>query len=428
MVTARPFTALHYDWERGDPASLIAPPYDVIDAGAERRLRERSPFNAVRLILPEEEGDRDRYAAAGATLERWTKEGILLRDDRPAFYLYRQTFEVLGRTYTRTGFFAAVELEAFDTGSIFPHEQTMSGPKEDRFRLLSATHTNLSPVFGLLHDDDGAVSSLLASAWSAPDLEFEEGGVRHVFTALADPGIVERIAATCRSRDLFIADGHHRYETALRYWRENAPDAPCDAPCASVMMFCVPTSDPGLVVLPTHRVFSLSARVTLEEVRRKLAKSVAFIETFEGDGVVEDVAHALTRHGVPHSFGLVCEAGRRGVTIEWTAPADEATCVAGITLDVLILHRGIVPALTGCGAPPVCYSHDLEDVARQVAAGENELGVLLEATPVESIVAVAAQRRRLPPKTTFFYPKIPSALVFRPLAEQVRIHRGGRAP
>jgi len=428
MVMVRPFAALHYDWDRGDPASLIAPPYDVIDEQTERRLRERSPFNAVRLILPEDEGDLDRYAAAAATLDRWTKEGVLRRDDRPAFYIYRQTFQAGGRAHTRTGFFASVGLEEFETGSIFPHERTMSGPKEDRFRLLSATHMNLSPVFGLLRDDEGTVSALLADAWSAPDLEFEEGGVHHAFAALADPDVMGKIVAACRPRDVFIADGHHRYETALRYRRENAPDAPLDDPRASVLMFCVSTSDPGLVVLPTHRVFSLPSRVTLEDVRRKLGGSAALVETFEGDSVVEDVARALHRHDVPHAFGLVLAAGRRGATIEWTAPSDESTCVGGVTLDVLILHHRIVPALTDCDAPAVRYSHDLDEVARQVAAGDNKLGVLLEATPVRSIVAVAGGRRRLPPKTTFFYPKIPSALVFRPLAEQVGIHGKGGAP
>ena len=426
MVAVRPFAALHYDWNRADPASLIAPPYDVIDGQARRDLCERSPFNAVRLILPENGGDA-RYAAAAATLESWTRQRILVRDQRPAFYFYSQTFEAQGRTHTRRGFFAAVGLEEFETGSIFPHEQTLSAPKEDRFRLLSATRTNLSPVFGLLRDDDGAVSALLASTPDAPDLDFEEGGLRHVFTALGKAEFIERIIAACRSRDIFIADGHHRYETALRYRRENAPDSPHDDPRASVMMFCVPTSDPGLVVLPTHRVFSLPGRVTLDDVRRKLAGNVAFGETFEGDGVVESVARALARDGAPHVFGLVLDAGRRGVTIEWTAPASESTSVAGVALDVLILHHGIVPALTGCDTPPVCYSHDLEDVAREVAAGDNQIGVLLQATPVDSVVAVAGQRRRLPAKTTFFYPKIPSGLVFRPFAEEVTLHERGSA-
>lgn len=427
MVMVRPFAALHYDWNAGDPAFLIAPPYDVIDDEAKRRLGARSPFNAVRLILPDDDGDTDRYAVAAATLEEWTKKRILVRDESPAFYLYRQTFQVHGRTCTRSGFFAAVGLEDFETGSIFPHEQTMSGPKEDRFRLLSATRTNLSPIFSLLHDDDGAVSALLASTPEAPDLEFEEGGMRHVFSALRDPEMIEKIVATCRCRDVFIADGHHRYETALRYRRENALDAPRDDPRASVMMFCVPTSDPGLVVLPTHRVFSLPSRMTLDDVRRKLAGSVAFGESVEGDGVVESVARDLARDGAPHRFGLVLDSGRRGVTIEWTAPADETTSVAGVMLDVLILHDRIVPALAGCDAPRVDYSHDLGDVAREVATGQNQLAVLLEATPVEAIVAVAGQRRRLPPKTTFFYPKIPSALVFRPLAEHVGAHGKGSA-
>ena len=415
MAKVRPFAALRYDWNSDDPASLIAPPYDVIDDAGREELLARSAHNAVRLILPADADDKDRYAVAADTLERWRADGTLIQDETPALYVYRQTFDVEGHPFMRTGFFAAVGLEAFDTGNIYPHERTLSAPKEDRFKLLCATRTNLSPVFGLVQDGDGKLSDVLERVPQGADLVFEDEGMRHELTILRDRELVNELIALSAPRRIFIADGHHRYETALRYRQECASDADDDDAPASVLMFCVPTSDPGLIVLPTHRIFTLSSELDLAAVKRALEGVAEVGPPVEGDDVANVLLRGLAAESALHAFAFLLNRGRMGCIVRWTAPPDDVTMVAGVCLDVLILHNGILPKLAS-GAPPVTYTHDLSETARQTAMDVRRLGALMRATPIDAVVRVASQRRRMPPKTTFFHPKIPTALVFRPLA------------
>ncbi|MFH0965730.1 MAG: DUF1015 domain-containing protein [Planctomycetota bacterium] len=421
MPKILPFRGLHYDWRAADPASVIAPPYDVISPSQRADLLARSPYNSVRLILPGGPDDPARYDSARRTLDEWIRRRLLVRDDEPAFYLYRQTFDVAGGRRTRTGFFAAVGLEEFGCGSIFAHEHTLAAPKEDRFRLLSATRTNLSPVLGLLEDPDSRVSSLLRDVRADAPLSFEEGGARHEFVPLTDPALLRTLVDACASRAIYIADGHHRYETALRYFRETGPTPlSADVPRSAVMMLCVPMSDPGLVILPTHRVFELPSAPRVRDLMRPLAGAMEFDGVVEGDDACAVLAERLRRETGPPSFGLLADAASKGVIGRWIAPESDRSCIAGVRLDVLVLHREIMPLL----APPpdrcVLYSHEAPEVRAEVARHPARLGVLVRPTPLDSVIRVARKGERLPPKTTFFYPKVPTALVFRPLDENGR--------
>jgi len=250
MTQIRPFRAWHYDWERFQGPEVICPPYDVIDHDHRRELLARNPCNAVRLILPGNDGDGDRYVRARTTLAQWKADGVLVRNQEPAFYLYRQTFRTTERRLTRTGFFAAVGLEQFETGSIYAHEETLSAPKEDRYRLLETTRTNLSPVFGLLDDPRGDLTAALNEAPVEATLQFEEGDVLHELAPLYDPTSQERLIDSSQAQSLFIADGHHRYETALRYYLQGNGRGDPEDPRSSLLMFCVPTGDPGLFIPP----------------------------------------------------------------------------------------------------------------------------------------------------------------------------------
>ena len=415
MTQLRPFRGWHYNWDRYPGPDVICPPYDVIDRDHRDELLARSPYNAVRLILPGSDDDGARYERARSTLAQWKGDGVLVREEQPTFYIYRQTFRNDARDLTRTGFFAAVRLEQFETGSIYAHEETLTAPKEDRYRLLDATRTNLSPVFGLLDDPDGDLTTALREAPVIHSLQFEEGGIFHELAPLHDRAFHERLIGCSRARSLFIADGHHRYETALRYCRQNDCQDDPDDPRSSVLMFCVPTGDPGLLILPTHRVLDLSNAISVDELRNVLDDVVQFGDTIEGDSAADELHDALRREARPHTFAFLLDGSRKGVLGTWIGPDKDAVSIAGVQLDVLILHRTILPRLKQEGNLNVAYSHDLADVSRLIRQGDNRLGVLLAGTPLESMISVARKRTRLPAKTTFFYPKVPTALVFRTL-------------
>src|SRR2546421_4581395 len=256
MAEVVPFRAVRYDLSRAGAAdSLIAPPYDVISESDRSRLEAESPFNIVRVDLPQ--GDRERkYRNAARELRRWLEEGILRRDDAPALYRYQQIFSVGGREHTRKGFISRTRLRRFDERVVLPHERTLSGPRLDRLELARACRMHLSQVFGLYSDPDRTVDHEFDRIdSSAPELEAHLGGIVHRVWRLTDAGAHQRIAAAMADRKVYIADGHHRYETMLAIRDELRPQA--RSPRASIeygSMFLTAMEDPGLVILPTHRV------------------------------------------------------------------------------------------------------------------------------------------------------------------------------
>src|SRR5260370_20782600 len=281
MAEIRAFRAYRYDLGRvGALSDVVAPPYDVIDPPLQQALYDRSPYNVIRLILNKEEpADNEaenRYSRAARFLRDWQADDVLVHDSARALYVYHQDFEVEGRRYTRKGFLARVRLEPFGKGRIFPHEETMPGPKADRLRLLHATAMNLSPIFGLYPDEAGAIQSHLDEAVRrALPLEASDHlGVVSRLWPVTDQHVGSIVTGLLGPRPVFIADGHHRYETGLRYLEERrqAGEVRDDEAAANfILMMLVSISDPGLVILPTHRLISGLPAVTADNLADILA-------------------------------------------------------------------------------------------------------------------------------------------------------------
>jgi uncharacterized protein (DUF1015 family) len=432
----RPFRALRFDPSTvGDVATVVAPPYDVIGPDEHASLLARNPANVVRLDLPEDaQGDEpdDRYRRAARTLAGWRSDGTLHKDPHPSIYVYEQTYKVPGTDVERTqrGFFGRLQLEAFGPGSgVLPHERTLSGPKEDRYKLLRATGVNTSPVVGLFDDPAGAVGRRLA-AWASaePGIDVvDDDGVRHRLWAVPADGeeaaVVTEMLDAAGAAPIAIADGHHRYETALRYRDERRMSRSCEEDPAFdyLLMLFLPTSAP-LTVLPTHRLIRgldeatvaglLDRAETLFEVERGVS-AADLRSTFDAAGLAT---------GGAGRFGLWTRAGGARLTAKRAAfePFLPAGGAAVRSLDVVLLGvgleqlLGIDPAAVTAGA--VAYTKSAADAIARVDAGTDGVvaAFLLEPTPVASIEAVAGDGDVMPQKSTYFYPKALTGLVINP--------------
>jgi uncharacterized protein (DUF1015 family) len=434
----RPFRALRFDPTTvGDLGAVTAPPYDVIDPAARARLLERHPANVVRLDLPAEEiGDADpddRYRRAARTLASWRSDGTLRKDPHPSVYVYEQTYRVPGTDTERRqrGFFARLRLEAFGEGGVLPHERTLTGPKEDRYKLLRATGVNTSPVVVLFDDPAGTTGARLAELAGTPaavDLT-DDDGVRHRLWPLPadgdgpESGLAAALIAAGEAAPVTIADGHHRYETALRYRDERRMTRSCeeDPPFDYLLALFLDATDEPLTVLPTHRlVRSLGDDGAAELLRRAeelfvvepVASASALVEAFD--------AVALARGGEGR-FGLWTRAG--GALLRARRHAFEAHRPEGgsavrqldVTLLGVALERlaGVDAAAVAAGA--IAYDKSAAGAVAAVERGDADAAWLLEGTPVASIEAVAREGDVMPQKSTYFYPKALTGLVINPL-------------
>ena len=437
MPEIRAFRALRYDRATiADPGSVVAPPYDVIDAAEHARLLARHPANVVRLDLPTAElGDEpdDRYRRAARTLAAWRSDGTLHKDPHPSIYVYEQTCRVPGTDAERTqrGYFARLRLEAFGPGSgVLPHERTLAGPREDRYKLLRATGVNTSPVVGLYDDREGVGRPILDALTARPaDLDVtDDEGVRHRMWAVPADGdaadaVAPLLAIAARS-PVTIADGHHRYETALRYRDERRMTRSCEEDPAFdyLLMLLLDAAGEPLTVLPTHRVLrdlgdDGSARLLTGldqffEVRRDVTES-ELLERFEAAGLADGGAG---RFGLWTRMGGALLTARREA-FEPYLPAGGAAVRA---LDVTLLGIAI-DRLAGIGADAVAagamtYSRSAATAVALVDAGTEgaDAAFLLEPTPVASVLAVAADGDVMPQKSTYLYPKALTGLVINP--------------
>ena len=437
MPEIRPFRALRYDRATiADLALVVAPPYDVIGAAEHERLLARHPANVVRLDLPRDEpGDEpdDRYRRAARTLAGWRSDGTLHKDPHPSIYVYEQTYRVPGTDIARTqrGFFARLRLEAFGPGAgVLPHERTLAGPREDRYKLLRATGVNTSPVMGLYDDLDGVGRPVLDAAMRRPaDLDVsDEDGVRHrLWAAPADgndaASVVPLLEVAARG-PVTIADGHHRYETALRYRDERRMTRSCEEDPAFdyLLMLLVDASAQPLTVLPTHRVVR---GLGDDGVARLLAGLDAFVDVrrdmTEGELVARFEAAALLPGGAGR-FGLWTRAGgslltaRRDAFEPYLPTGGAALRALDVTLLAVVLDRLAGTGADAVAAGAVIYSKSAVQAAELVDAGLDgaDAAFMLEPTPVSSILAVAADGDVMPQKSTYLYPKALTGLVINP--------------
>ncbi len=435
MARIAPFRALRFDLARfADPSALIAPPYDVIGEAQRQALEAASPRNIVRLDLPRGEGDA-RYEYARAELERWIAEGTLREDAKPAIYRYEQTFTFAGaagtRTYTRKGFFSLIELTPFSERIVLPHEHTLSGPTVDRFKLIRRTRAHFSQVFSLYRDPAGEAEAALDSACQvAPDFDATTpDGCRHRLWAVSAPSVIAKVAATLAPRQVMIADGHHRYETMIAIRDELRPaglpmgQSLADWGC----MFFARAEDPGLLVLPTHRMvhglpdgalpgLAERARPWFEVSVGQERDPAALEARLRREGE-QTVSFALRRAG---------EANTTWLRLRADADLSRLGPPALARLDVSVLHGLLLEPLLGIGAEAMAkqsnlsYSHELRETLDRVEAGKVQGAFCMNPTKVGQVLDACEAGFVLPQKSTYFQPKLATGLVM------MRIDPGAR--
>ena len=410
MADVVPFHGLRFDESKAGPLSdLISPPYDVIADADREALYARSPFNVVRLEEGKEEaGDdaaRNKYSRAKSALEEWLTKGVLKVDTSPAFYLSDHYFILGGQRVRRRGFLGALRLYQEGRGIVRPHERTFPKAKTDRLKLLRATRTNTSPVFGLYQDEHGEVAKAL-EAWMVRGparlvADARIGDERHLIWALDDKPLTQKLTASLKDQRIYIADGHHRYETGLAYLKEEIEAAKIDFDEDSThftLAYLCALDDPGLRIFGTHRIIR-GANAALDEIVPR---------TFDA-AAIDRGAMAETQPGIV----LV----RDGTFTVLTPKADldlSAMPESWRTLPVAQAEELLVEPARKLGAE-VAYEHDTEKAIAEARDGVTT--VLIRAVEAETLKKVADSWERLPQKTTYFYPKVPAGLVLRPLGD-----------
>jgi uncharacterized protein (DUF1015 family) len=412
MADLQPLRTLRYEPAAvGSLAGVIAPPYDVIDEALRAELAARSPYNVVHVDLPES------YGQAASTLREWRAAGVLVQEDEPAVWVLRQDNTApAGAGRTRTGFFARVRVDEYGPGRIRPHERTHPGPKEDRLRLTRATRTNLSPIFALFPDSDGIAERATAHITTAEPFATVDGDT---LWRSSDEDLIAELQMALADAELLIADGHHRYETARVY----ADEVGGEGDHRYVLMLLCALSDPGLLVFPTHRL--------LTGLKDNSEKQIAIRDVLRGNFEIEELGD--TSQLEPSAgdgrvaFGYMDSFFKRPfrVTLKDQAIADRA--LRGLPEPYRRLDTAVLEALVLRGALKMSeddishlrglhYSKDLDDAIESVESGRADAGFFMRPTPVEQVREVAATGESMPPKSTFFYPKVPTGLVFNPLA------------
>ncbi|MGL4514042.1 MAG: DUF1015 domain-containing protein [Lacipirellulaceae bacterium] len=453
MPDIEAFRGVRYDLGHvGGLSSVVAPPYDVIDAELRARLEAASPHNVVRLILPQDEpGDatgETRYAAAARTYRSWRRDRVLFDEGEAAIYAYHQVYEDRGQSYTRRGFMCRVRLERFGEGNIYPHEETHGGAKADRLKLWRACKANLSQIFGLYPDDTNEAQSVLEAAIAgvAPLEATDHLGVVNRIWPIIDVATAAALQKAMGGRPLYIADGHHRYETACNLRNEVAAQwlaqhgspLPSEHPANFVLMMCVSMSDEGMLVLPTHRLFRGLSPMTAGDLGAKLGDCFTLEPAGDGPGAAPSAWELVEIEGEQGTLALYTAADQKWTLCRVTqAGRDRLAQVAPErsadwrSLGVSLLHRLVIDELLGAaeGAAPKYVRaidevvHGLKhgddkgrDLTGQVGSGGRfELAAIVMPASLEDIRRVSNHNERMPAKSTYFYPKLLSGLVINPL-------------
>jgi uncharacterized protein (DUF1015 family) len=412
MADLQPLRTLRYDPAAvGSLADVIAPPYDVVDDAMREELAARSPYNVVHIDLP------PSYDRAAETMREWRGRGVLVQEGEPAVWVLRQEYDAPdGERCTRTGFFARVRVDEYGPGRIRPHERTHPGPKEDRLRLTRATRTNLSPIFALFPDPNGAAERATEQIAAADPFAATDG---ETLWRSADEDLIAELQMALADAELLIADGHHRYETARVY----ADEVGGEGEHRYVLMLLCALSDPGLLVFPTHRL--------LTGLKDDSEKQIAIRDVLRENFEIEELGEAKELEPPAGdgrvAFGYMDSFFKRPfrVTLKDQGIADRA--LAGMPAPYRRLDTAVLEALVLRGALNMSeddishlrgldYSKDLDDAIEAVESGRADAGFFMRATPIEQVREVAAEGESMPPKSTYFFPKVPTGLVFNPLA------------
>lgn len=407
-----PFRALRFTEKAGSIKNCVCPPYDIVSQSERAGLAAKNEHNLIRLELPEGE---NRYEAAGALLREWMDDGILAQDKEEALYVYREEFRVSGKRYALTGFLCRLKLCEFSERVVLPHEETLSKAKQDRFELMKATNCNFSPIYSLYDGAGTGVSEILAkTAGTEPVYRFtDEEAVTHTMWQLTDRREIAAIQAALRGRQAFIADGHHRYETALNY-RRHVREEGADVDAGSVMMMLVDMEDKGLVVFPTHRMI-VDMPVNTAEVAEKCSEyfdisssSLINVKRKLATAGKECVFAMYTGDENALVFRLRPEA--RGLNIDGRSQAYSA-------LDVSVLHKYVLEGTLGIDRENMArqvnlrYTRSAREAVNAVRTGRASAAFIINPTRVSQIKDVALAGDKMPQKSTYFYPKLKTGLV-----------------
>ena len=418
-----PFKGLRYDPETaGDMAGIICPPYDIIPPSMQEELYDSSRYNAVRLELPKEE---DPYGAAAERLAQWSQDGVLMQDDEPALYPYYQTYtDPEGNTYTRKGFFCALRLHEFSEKTVLPHERTLSGPKKDRLNLFKRTQSNISSIFGLYADQelqaDKAIDQFAADNDPIVDAAFQ--GVRNRLWKMTDPDLVAAVQQVLIDRQVYIADGHHRYETGVDYRNLRAEENPShtgDEPYNFILIYLANIFDEGLIIFPLHRM-------------------VHSLDQFDPGGLIdtlstnfevkplggrEGLKQYLESESSSHVYGVVTSAGVWGIRLKQPPEALLGDSVPRplLQLSVVVLHELVLQRMLGItpeamrSQANLIYEEDDRKVFDAVEKGDIQAGFVVKPTTVQQVLDISGEGEVMPQKSTYFYPKVMTGMVMHRL-------------
>lgn len=440
MAEIIPFRGLRFNAALvGNLSTVTTPPYDVIDQAAQETFYRKNPYNIIRLELgktfPSDTPADNRYTRAAAEFNRWLKDGVLCQDPLPAFYLYQQEFPYEDSTLVRSGFICGVKLVDYTEGMVLPHEETLPKHKADRLELMRACHANFSSIFGLYNDPAGTVSTILNKTITEkiPDTVLvDESGTTHRLWVIDDQKVISDLREEIAPLPIYIADGHHRYETALLFRREMETKGVSGY--EHVMMTLVSLHDPGLVVFPTHRLVKdlpgFHLNTFLQKIKEwftvEVFRLTPTVGAFSTSGTQEFLNTLKQRGFSAHTFGFYPGGNevfllslKEGVNPNDFAPPGKSAAWAN--LDVSVLHTLILEPLLGIGSQErasernLAYTRDAHGALEQVATGKQQMAFLLNPTRVEQVTAVASAGDKMPQKSTYFFPKLLTGLVINPL-------------
>jgi uncharacterized protein (DUF1015 family) len=435
MVDVQPLRGLKYASEAvGDLARVVSPPHDVISPEELVYYHTLSPYNILQVEwgkeFPNDNTLNNRYTRSADLLTKWHTDGILVKDTTPRYYLYQQTFDVRGRTYTRTGLVARVRLESWNSSAVLAHEQTLSKPLNGHLNLLRATATNLSPIMCLYDDPQGQMRGLLAASHAfQADIQVRDSvGGKHLLYAITEQNHIQFIHRFFLMKQLYIADGHHRYETALNYREELQAQRvlSVDDPANFVLMTLIDIDDPGLVVLPTHRLLAgLSKKALAAFSVRNVSRyfHVQKLQKAESSGTILKTLAASSKHhpslvvSTAKALWLLYlnENGR-------THMEKSGHSTAWNELEVAVAQNLLIEDLLGISTTDIpngislSYTHDTNTALQSVKSEKAQVAILLNATPVKQLRNVVQAGDIMPAKSTCFYPKLLKGLVMHPLA------------
>ena len=416
MTTIRPFRALRYDTSQVELSNVLAPPYDVVAAEDRGVLYERDPHNAVRLELTRDVADEATtdYAELRETLAAWRADGVLMRDDTPALYPLRQPFEAPdGTRGTREGFFVRLKLEDYERRIVRPHERTLAGPKADRLKVLRAARANLSPVFLLYEDRDDGLAGRFDAAFAQPIATAKDAIGTTELARVDDPALVDAVCAHLAERPVVIADGHHRYETALAYRDERRAAGDGEGEHEWILAYLANAFAPGSLLLPIHRLVLKGAAPTASEWSERLPGwQQREVPIPSAEAIPELIASELEPLAGGHAFAADDASGV--LRLFWRDRDDELT--------VRAIHREVIDGVFGLDEEAVrggaiAYPKSAAQTARDLRAGHGVTALYLNALAPGDVFAATEAGEVMPQKSTFFFPKLPTGLVFRTMED-----------